>query len=106
VPAALWRKHRAGELTSEDAALLTSAFEADYDGTPTESPRFASVAVDAAILDLAARLTAVHPLRAYDAVQLASALTVRSVDPTCDAFACFDRALRAAAAQCGFALLP
>ncbi|WP_232832111.1 hypothetical protein [Nocardiopsis sp. FIRDI 009] len=46
------------------------------------------------------------PLRAYDAVQLATGKAVRSVDPGCSTFAVFDKDLRGAAALEGFALLP
>jgi uncharacterized protein len=106
VPAALWRKQRMGELSAEDARLLTVDFEADYFGTNSELPRFAAVAITGRLLDEAARLCASHGLRAYDAVQLSSALAVRRVDATCLTFAGFDRSLRTAAATEGFQLLP
>lgn len=73
VPSAIWRKHRMGELSTEDAALLVAAFEADYFGTEGGVAGFAVVHPGPAVLDRAARLVAVHPLRAYDAIQLASA---------------------------------
>jgi hypothetical protein len=44
-------------------------------------------------------------VRAYDAVQLASALAARAANPGCREFACFDEGLRAAAAREGFALV-
>jgi uncharacterized protein len=106
VPAALWRKQRMGELSADDARLLTADFEADYFGTDSEPPRFAAVAPAASLLDEAARLCASHGLRAYHAVQLSSALAVRRVDESCTAFAVFDRSLRTAAAAEGFALVP
>jgi uncharacterized protein len=106
VPAALWRKQRMGELSADDARLLTADFEADYFGTDSEPPRFAAVAAAGTLLDEAARLCASRGLRAYDAVQLSSALAVRRVDETCTAFAAFDRSLRTAAAAEGFALVP
>lgn len=59
-----------------------------------------------AVLEAAARLCAVHGLRAYDAVQLASALAVRDAVPECRTFAAFDRQLRAAAAAEGFTPAP
>mgnify|MGYP000037555924 CR=1 FL=1 len=55
---------------------------------------------------MAARFAAVHGLRAYNAVQLASATTGRAVPPELAVLACFDRSLRAAAAVEGFGLLP
>lgn len=106
VPAALWRKHRLGELRADDARLLVADFEADYFGADDEPPRFAAVAATAGILDEAARLCAAHGLRAYDAVQLSSALAARRADESCTAFAVFDRALRGAAAAEGFDLVP
>ena len=106
VPAAIWRKHRMGELTAAEAGLLTADFEADYFGTPEEEPRFAAVLPTAAVLDHAARLVAAHGLRAYDAVQLSSACAARAADPECDMFAAFDGGLRAAALAEGFAVLP
>jgi hypothetical protein len=86
--------------------LLTADFEADYFGTASEPPRFAAVAAAGRLLDESARLCASHGVRAYDAVQLSSALAVRRVDESCTAFAAFDRSLRTAAAAEGFALVP
>lgn len=106
VPAALWRKQRLGELSPDDARLLAADFEADYFGADSEPPRFAAVATTAVVLDQAARLCASHGLRAYDAVQLSSALAVRHADDSCTAFAAFDRSLRRAAAAEGFDLVP
>lgn len=106
VPAALWRKVRTGDLMPQDAALLAAAFEADHSGVAEEAPRFSSILVTTPLLDDAARLCAVHGLRAYDAVQLASARAAASADPGCRTFAVFDDRLRAAAAAEGFRLLP
>jgi uncharacterized protein len=106
VPAALWRKQRIGQLSANDARLLTADFEADYFGTDSEPPRFAAVAATGSVLDDAARLCASHGLRAYDAVQLSSALAVRRIDGGCTEFAAFDRSLRTAAATEGFELVP
>ncbi len=107
VPAALWRKQRLGELLVADASRLTRAFEVDYGGSESgEPPRLVAVAATAGVLEAAADLVAVHPLGAYDAVQLASAITARRAEPDCQTFACFDSGLRAAAARSGFRLLP
>lgn len=106
VPSAIWRKQRLGELDPGAARLLTAAFEADWSGTEEEPPRFSVVTATVPVLDGAARLCAVHGLRAYDAVQLASALAVRDAVPECQTFAAFDRQLRAAAAAEGFTLVP
>ena len=106
VPSAIWRKHRIGELNASDARTLVDAFEADYFGADDEPPRFLAVAVTSAVLDDAARMTAAHGLRGYDAVQLASACAARSAGAGCRTFAAFDRALRSAAAAEGFAVAP
>lgn len=107
VPAALWRKARTGHLAAGLARVLIADFEADWYGVvPTEEPRFAAVQVAEPVLDVAARLVGVHGLRAYDAVQLACALAVRSADPAVDVLACFDTGLRAAGVAEGFDLLP
>lgn len=103
VPAALWRKQRGGGLDRTAAQVLTASFHADLTGDP---PRFASVAIGTGLMVAAARLVAVHPLRPYHAVQLASALAARKADPACTDFACFDGALRDAAAAEGLTPLP
>jgi uncharacterized protein len=106
VPAALWQKHRMGELDATEAQALTADFEADLFGDGASPPRFAIVAAHAVILDDAARMCAVHGLRANDAVQLASAIAARVTDRALASFAVFDRALRRAASAEGFSLLP
>ena len=106
VPAAIWRKQRLEQLSAEDAHVLVAAFEADYHGTDDNGSSFAVVALTDGRLRAAARLAAVHPLRAYDAVQLASALAAREADDGCSWFVAFDTELSRAAAAEGFDLLP
>jgi predicted nucleic acid-binding protein len=105
VPAALWRKHRMGELSLDDAALLISAFEADYFGTEEEPERFLVIGATTSILDAAAQLAGIHGLRAYDSVQLASACSALREAPDGIRFAAFDQGLRAAAAREGLQLI-
>jgi uncharacterized protein len=97
VPAALWRKQRLGELDVEDVATLVEAFESDWFGSDEEQPAFAIVDLTESVLELASLVVARHALRAYDAVQLASAITAREADPELTQLACFDRALATAA---------
>jgi len=104
VPGALWRKHRLGELSREDAAVLVEEFEWDWFGEPEGELGFAVLDVTDGILDEAARSVARHPLRAFDAVQLASALAAREADSSLTEFACFDDALADAARAEGFTL--
>jgi predicted nucleic acid-binding protein len=101
VPAAIWRKHRLGQLSAADAGVLTSAFEADwYDATGP----FVAIAAVGDVLADAAALVGTHGLRAYDAVQLASAAAARAADPEVDTVLCFDTDLSEAAAREGFGL--
>jgi uncharacterized protein len=106
VPSALWRKARTGALDDSAAAILVSAFELDFHGDRDSEPRFAIVSLSEPVLVAAAREAARHALRAYDAVQLASALAVRETDPRCAHFACFDADLRRAASGESFTLVP
>jgi len=80
-----------------------AAFEAD---ATTADPRFAVVEPVPAVLDDAVGLAGVHGLRAYDAVQLASARAAAAVDDRVRTFAAFDEQLRGAAAREGFVLVP
>lgn len=105
VPAAIWRKHRLGELSRDDAAVLVAAFEQDWFGAADAPEVFAVVGVGPVVLEAAAREVALHPLRGYDAVQLAAALVARSADPDLGTFACFDVRLADAARAEGFHIL-
>lgn len=106
VPSAIWRKHRLTEIDTSAAARLLTGFEEDFFGTDDSDPQFEILRVSDDVLDAAARLTGTAGLRAYDAVQLASAQAARAADSGCDTFACFDSSLRDAAARSGFALYP
>lgn len=106
VAAAVWRKYRASQLSGQDAALLRAQFESDLIGASPASPSIDVVPATDAILRSAAEVTVMRALRAYDAVQLASAMAARAADPSCATFACFDRDLREAAAAEGFRLMP
>jgi predicted nucleic acid-binding protein len=67
VPSALWRRARDGSLRVEDVHRSLSALATDLSELDVVEAR-------PAVIQLAASLVARHPLRAYDAVQLASAL--------------------------------
>ena len=105
VAAALWRKHRTGEIDLDDALLLNRDFAADYAGSLEKPPRFHTVALTAGTIGRAAELAGSHGLRAYDAVQLACALATRAVDENCTMLASFDRELTRAAVAEGFEVL-
>lgn len=105
IPAALWRKHRLGELEAVDAGLLVEQFEWEWLGGDATPPLFAAVALTDRVLADAARACARHGLRACDAVQLAAALAARDADPTLEGFVCFDDELASAARLEGFRIL-
>ena len=102
VPAALWRKHRQGELSAQDVGVLAADFGADWH---EPAGPFIPVTVGGQVLERAAALVAGHALRAYDGVQLACASAARDADPQVDSFLCFDAALRDAAARESFQLM-
>lgn len=106
VPAAIWRKVRAGEVEAAHAAVLIQEFEVDWFPGGAETGRFVVVGLPGVILKHAAGMAASHALRAYDAIQLATAVAAREADPACGSFACFDVGLRQAAAAEGFVLVP
>ena len=102
VPAALWRKHRIGELAVEDAALLAAEFAADWHDP--DGP-FLAVSASGHVLSEAAELVARYGLRAYDGVQLACGAAARAADADIETFLSFDADLCAAAVREGFQLL-
>ena len=106
VPAAFWRKYRVGDVQAEAASVMARLFSSDFRVDREGGPRFAMVEVGALVLGAAARAVGRHPLRAYDAVQLASAIEFRRAVGESVDFACFDRSLRSAAAAEGFAVVP
>jgi uncharacterized protein len=72
VLAALYRRVRTGVLLLPQARRLDHVFRADL------NTLFGVIEPEPGILGVAMRLVAIHPLRAYDAVQLATALYLRS----------------------------
>jgi predicted nucleic acid-binding protein len=70
VCSALARRQREGALSPEHVALTVDNLHYDLD------TQYQIVELDRAVMELAGQLVARHPLRAYDAVQLASALCI------------------------------
>ncbi len=85
---AIRRRQRGGDIDTSQAQRLLNRF-----GGHMET-KFVKQIVNESVLDLAASLVDQHPLRAYDAVQLAGCLILRAGDPT---FVCSDRQLIEAA---------
>lgn len=104
VPAALWRKHRTGDLSARQARILSLAFANSLQAPASVAPHLVIVGLSAGILEQAASLVARHPLRAYDALQLATALALMEADPS-TRFISFDTQLNAAATVEGLQVL-
>ena len=106
VVSALWRQARDGVIAFEDAGTLAREFVADYQGTTNEARAYQPVGASRVVLERAAGLAAMHGLRTLDAIQLASALAARRLEPECRTMVVLDQRLRRAAAAEGFELLP
>ena len=84
---AVRRRERAGDLDGVLATELLNSFEVDL------KTRFLRQSVNDPVLDLACALIDRHPLRAYDALQVAGCLTLRSAAPEPPVFLCADQQL-------------
>lgn len=98
VAAALQRRARAGDLTAADARRHAQQLRVDQE-------TMLVIEVRGVVLELAAGLVAAHPLRAYDAIQLASALRLRRTSGVALRFACADTQLNRAAKAEGLRVL-
>ena len=96
--AAISRRERDGSLTTDEVAAhlsrLNALSQVWYEVRPSQR-----------IKAVAQRLLRVHPLRAADSLQLASALVASEDDPTSLGFVCFDARLNQAAAREGFTII-
>lgn len=103
---AVWRRARMGSLPSAVAQRTAADLQRQVaDGRFDTGSEVAEIPIVAPILQHASRLCGTHGLRAGDAIQLATALTARRVDPSCSRFWVFDRRLADAAAREGFAVV-
>ena len=96
--AAISRRERDGSLTTDEVAVHLSRLNA-------LSQVWYEVQPSRRIKTVAQRLLRVHPLRAADSLQLASALIASEDDPTSLGFVCFDARLNQAASREGFTIL-
>lgn len=94
VPAAIWRRCRGGHLAPATAAQMAADVVA-------EMAEMRVVEIRSPVLDAARDLVARRPLRAYDAVQLASAIHLGREGGLAVTFVGADEALHAAAAAEG-----
>jgi len=97
--AALARARRERRIRPRDEARAVRALDAAWD-------QLAVVGLDDALAREAARLAGVHPLRAADAIHLASAGVLASGDARAVRFACWDSRLSDAASELGFTVIP
>ena len=96
--AALARRRRSGDLTVAECRRAVDDLNGDWE-------RFIKVEVTEALVHEAARLADVHRLRGYDALHLASALSLADALGAAPMFASWDDDLDAAAARQGLPLL-
>jgi hypothetical protein len=73
VLSAFARRQREGGITAAEVAALIAKFRSEFNS------RYRVIEVDLALVERAGELIVEYPLRAYDAVQLASALRVQSL---------------------------
>lgn len=93
VHAGLVRKHRAGEISAAEYARTSREFEAEW-------PAYVRLDLQDDLLVLARDLVRRHPLRGFDAIHLASALSLQSaVEDDLRFVAADGRLLRAASAE-------
>ncbi|MDP9476149.1 MAG: type II toxin-antitoxin system VapC family toxin [Actinomycetota bacterium] len=96
---AISRRAREGSLDPEGEAAARDLLS-DLSGSWTE------IQPSSLLRAVAEQTLAAHPLRAADALQLASALIWCGSEPRGRPFVCLDERLRAAASRSGFTLLP
>ena len=97
--AAIWRRHRIRELDDEEVELAIELFNGRLETDILRCP------VDDRTLNRASELTSRHPLRGYDATQLAACLVLETRLGESPTFVCADHALLAAAAAEGLPVL-
>jgi predicted nucleic acid-binding protein len=97
--AALSRAKREGRLDARGERLAAQLLDQSWRGIVV-------VEVDEVLTRRAADLTRRHPLRAADAIHLASAELMAENEPGEIVFACWDRSLWESAAALGFAVAP
>ena len=97
--AAIWRRHRIRELDDEEAELAIELFNGRLETDLLRCP------VDDRTLNRASELTSRHPLRGYDATQLAACLVLETRLGESPTFVCADRDLLTAAEEEGLPVL-
>ena len=96
---AVRRRQREGDISGADADRILDRIEADTSSSFLVQPS------TSAVIEGAARLIDRHPLRAYDALQLAGCLVIRDIVPGLLTFVCADVRLCGAAELEGLTVL-
>jgi len=96
--AAFARKRRERGLTPKDYRTVLQDFEDDWES-------YFIVDVSNALVKLAGQLAEKHALRGYDAIHLASAVTMRQQTDRPVAFSCFDSRLSTAGRREGLKII-
>lgn len=96
---AVRRREREGDMAGADADRILKQIEEDASSSFLVQP------ATSAVMEEAARLIDRHPLRAYDALQLAGCLVVRTGAPGPLTFVCADARLCEAAGLEGLSVL-
>ena len=96
---AVRRRQREGDISGADADRILDRIEDDTSSSFLVQPS------TSAVIEGAARLIDRHPLRAYDALQLAGCLVIRDIVPGALTFVCADARLCGAAELEGLTVL-
>ena len=96
---AVRRRQREGDISGADADRILDRIEDDTSSSFLVQPS------TSAVIEGAARLIDRHPLRAYDALQLAGCLVIRDIVPGPLTFVCADARLCGAAELEGLTVL-
>jgi predicted nucleic acid-binding protein len=97
IASALWRRSREGTLTARQRSRALAALVDDFAAIHV-------VELSPQVSSLARELLEAHALRAGDAIQLASAVTLRRELAMAVEFVAFDQRLNAAAAAAGLTI--
>jgi len=97
--AAFARRRREGRLSRQDYHHTVSELEADWE-------QYVLLEITRNVIRRAADLTNIHPLRAYDAIHLASATALKERIEGPIFFASWDSTLASAAKREGLSLVP
>ena len=98
IPAAVWKRARSGDVASDAAKRIAARVGSDL-------AEMRVVEVRAGLLERAADLVARRPLRAYDAVQIASAAWLATETGLAITFTCADAGLAQVAKAEGLRVL-